>query len=243
MLSKREWQKLFLFMNAAKSVCRVMIRDTRYPELQTIYSRILENLNHVPINIRPGEFLEAEGAGVTYGMNLKRLEGGLLKSAIRVPHDHLFDDNGNIRIDGALTLLHEMSHVILPDSAHNFTARVGLPWQHTDEFFADILSAHIAKNLGFRSEQIGRHLFNRRSYFGGFPIDRFAIEGRRGVAKEIERGRFIPRATRRPEPRDPFRTPTEPQHILPGRPEGPPSWLPGLGKGGRRPLKEFNRRI
>lgn len=85
----------------------------------------------------------------------------------------------------------------------------------TDEFFADILSARIAKGMGFRTDVIVRHLAQRRPYFGGFPIDRFAIEGRRGVAEEIREGRFRPRETRRPQERDPIRAPEEPVHIMP----------------------------
>lgn len=183
-LSRSEYVNLTYFLNRARSVCQRMMRDTRYPELQVIYSRILENLNHVPINIKPGEALGSEGLGTVFGENVKKMDGGLLKSAIRIPREHLFDESGRIRLDGGLTLLHEMSHVVLPHSAWNFTARVGLDPFHTDELFADLLSAHVAKNIGYRTEEIARHLRQRRSYFN-FPIDRLAIEGRRGVAKEI----------------------------------------------------------
>ncbi len=108
----------------------------------------------------------------------------------------------------------------------------------TDEFFADILSARIAKGMGLKSETIARHLFARRSYFRGFPIDKFVLEGRRGVLREIKAGRFRPRAVERP--REPlFRKPTE-RVTLPGMGKNKPSIFPGRS---RRPMKTFSRRI
>ena len=241
-LNPLEKRNLGLFLLRAKKAIAHMAEITKYPSLKTLYAKIGENLQHVPINIVPGESLDSTGFSTVYGQNSKRLNGGVLQSAIRIPHDHLFSDNGGIKNDGALTLLHEESHIVLPDSAHNFTARIGLPAQHADEFFADVLAAHLAKNMGFPKEVIGRHLYARRSYFG-FPIDRFALEGRRGVAKEIEAGRFRPMATRRPEEREPIRAPTERKPwggLLPSRGRSGPSIFPSRGK---RPLREFNRRI
>jgi hypothetical protein len=125
-LTDTEKRNLTIFLQHARATVKNMANDTRYPELQLIYTRILENLNHVPINIKSGSTLEESAFGVTFGENIKRMNGPYIQSAIRIPHDHLFDHYGNIRADGALTLLHEMSHVVLPESAEYFRAGVGL---------------------------------------------------------------------------------------------------------------------
>ena len=95
--------------------------------------------------------------------------------------------------------------------------------------------------MGFESHIIAKHLMARRSYFGGFPIDRFVFEGRKGVAKEIEAGRFRPRGTRRPR-EELFRSPTD-KVTLPGfgRRENKPSIFPGIGK--RQKPRVFSRRV
>jgi len=242
-LTKKEKLNLTLFLRNARIAISRMADNTKYPELKELYDKIAENLSHVPINIKSGSSLDESFMGTTFGENVKRLYGGTLQSAIRIPRNHLFDDYGNIRSDGALTLLHEESHIVLPRSAQAFTAKVGLAPEHADEFFADVLSAHLAKNIGIPRDVIGRHLSARRTYFR-FPIDRFALEGRRGVAEEIRAGRFTPRTTRRPEPRDPFRAPEERSGwgIFP-RPKGPregASIFPGLG---REMPRRFNPRI
>jgi len=102
------------------------------------------------------------------------------------------------------------------------------------------VSSHIARRMGFSSDVIAQHLLRRRLYFRGFPIDRFVFEGRRGVAREIEAGRFRPRETRRPE-RPLFRTPERKGGwgIFPRPVEGP-SIFPGRGR--ERP-RMFNPRV
>jgi len=241
-LTRRERVNLSLFLALAQKTVSRMISQTKYPELKVVYTRILENLKHVPINIFVGDSLVSNSEGVVFGENLKKIEGGVLRSAIRIPHDHLFDSYGNIRLDGALTLLHEQSHVILPESAKQFTTRVGLPAYHTDEFFADVLSAHVAKNMGFERHVIARHLWQRRSYFDGYPIDTFAFRGIKGVREELREHRTMYRPRRRADleeegkPRDPFRAPREPQHILPrGRRFGP---FREIGSKRERPFRE-----
>lgn len=219
-LTKTELYNLVVFLNKSKSVCQKMMRDTRYPELQVIYSKILENLNHVPINFKPGSNLSSDGLSVVFGENEKIMQNGVLKSAIRIPKEHLFDSEGRIRLDGGLTLLHEMSHVVLPFSAKLFTARVGLIPHHADELFADLLSARIAKEIGYRKEVVASHLVRRRSYFGGFPIERLAIDGVKGVREGLREGTFKIKPIERP--REPtFRTR-----------EGKASLFPGLRKNG-----------
>lgn len=237
-LSVTEKLNLKKFLAVALSAVTHMAQNTKYPALKTIYTSIADNLQHVPINIKSGSSLDSTGFSTTYGENVKRYNGPFLQSAIRIPHDHLFDEQGNIRNDGALTLLHEESHIVLPSSAHNFTARVGLPAHHADEFFADVLSSHIARNIGFKPEVIGRHLYARRTYFG-FPIDRFALEGRKGVAREIESGRFTPRRTLRPETPSPIRSPEEPVSFFP-KSRGMPAIFPG-SRNAR--VRRFNPRI
>lgn len=226
-LTNQERASLMIFLAHARSVVLKMRDLTKYPELYALYDKILDNINHVPINIRSGETLEQGPSGIVSGMNRKKLEAGILRSAIFIPHDHLFE-YGKVSTDGALTLLHELSHVVLPHSAHNFTAKMGLHPRFADEFFADLLMAHVAKNMNFQRESIGNHLIKRRGTFEGFPIDRFALEGRRGVAEEIREGRFRPRAIRRPV-EEPIRAPERPVSILPtGR-----RWvneLPGVKK-------------
>ncbi len=126
MLTQNEKRNLAIFLNHAKKVVLNMYNETKYGELKIIYARILNNLNTVPINIYPGLYLNAGNGYITYGENIKKMDSGTLKSAIRIPHDHLFDSYGNITSEGAMTLLHEMSHVILPESAEEFRAKVGL---------------------------------------------------------------------------------------------------------------------
>ncbi len=213
-LTPGERMNLKSFLYRAEKTVSHMGAISKYPALRVIYGRIDENLKHVPINIIQGDSLNSSSTGTVFGENIKKVDGGIMKSAIRIPKDHLFAENGKVRNDGALTLLHEEAHVVLPDSAKVFTARVGLQPYHADEFMADVLSAHVARNMGFPKEVIGRHLYNRRTYFG-FPIDRFALEGPRGVAEEIREGRFRPEATRRPMERDAIRAPDEPVHIMP----------------------------
>lgn len=240
-LTKQEIYNLTLFLNRAKNAIAIMARDTQYPELKSIYSRIYDNLKIVPIKLIEGHTINSENGFVTMGENLKQYDNGALKSQIRIPHDHLFDSEGRIKIDGALTLLHEECHVILPRSAQNFTANIGLHYGHTDEFFADVLSSHVAKKIGFHPRDITDHLVRRRTYFR-FPIDKFVFSGLKGVEKEIREGRFtpIPREQRR-APRRPLfksREGLPKTGIFPGLKREAPGWMPGLRKRPRmiRPL-------
>ena len=125
-LTLKERNNLTIFMNHARVTVSQMIKETTYPELKLIYERILENMRHVPINIKSGSSLNESFFSTIFGENIKKMSGLVLQSAIRIPHDHLFDSYGNIRSDGTLTLLHELSHVVLPESAENFRARVGV---------------------------------------------------------------------------------------------------------------------
>jgi hypothetical protein len=95
--------------------------------------------------------------------------------------------------------------------------------------------------MGFKPEIIARHLIQRRPYFRGFPIDRLALEGRRGVIREIEAGRYRPRPRGRLERPDPFRAPEEPARIPGfGTFREKPSIFPGVG---RNKPRQFNKLI
>lgn len=239
-LTKQELYNLTLFLNNARSVCQAMSKNTKYPGLRIIYSRILNNLNSVPVNVKPGLFLNSSESGITFGENEKVFKDGTLKSAIRMPHDHLFDFNGKIRLDGGLTLLHEMSHVVLPEHAKTFTARIGLPINHADELFADLLSARVANEMGYKKEVVASHLVRRRSYFK-YPIDKLALEGISGVRKEIKKGTFTPMPRNRfpkESPFKPFNKEMPTKGFWPGLKREAPGWMPGLRKRPRmiRPL-------
>lgn len=231
-LTKQEIQNLTLFLNNVRSTVSNMARETKYPELRTIYNRIHNNLNVVPIKFVEGNIISSDGRSVTMGQNIKQYVDGTLKSQIQIPRNHFFDSNGKIRVDGALTLLHEQSHVILPKSASHFTANIGLHHRHADEFFADVFSARIAKRAGINTRDITNHLYKRRSYFG-FPIDRFVFSGIKGLEREIKEGRFKPLPRKlREVPREPLfrRRAGAPKIGIPGLGKKLPGWMPGLRK-------------
>lgn len=220
-LSAKEKRELDAFYAVAKVTLQRMISTTDYPRLRELYRKVLENLNHVPITFYGGEALSSSGGWATFGENVKKVsffEGRpRLQSAIRLPREHIFDESGNLRANGSLTMLHELSHVVLARSEEAFTMRVGLPGHYKDEFFADLLSARIGSKMGISRQAIRDHLWHRRSYFGGFPIERFAEEGIKGLREEVREGRFVPRyrGVRREEPL--FRAPRtgEKPHIFP----------------------------
>ena len=116
-LTKQEIQNLTLFLNNVRSTVSNMARETKYPELRTIYNRIHNNLNVVPIKFVEGNIISSDGRSVTMGQNIKQYVDGTLKVKFK-SRVIIFDSNGKIRVDGALTLLHEQSHVILPKVHH-----------------------------------------------------------------------------------------------------------------------------
>ncbi len=220
-LSAKERKELNAFYAVARATLQRMINTTDYPRLRELYKKVLENLGHVPITFYGGEALSSSGGWATFGENLKRVsyfEGqARLQSAIRLPREHIFDELGNLRSNGSLTMLHELSHVVLTPNEEAFTMRVGLPGHYKDEFFADLLSARIGARMGISRQAIRDHLWHRRSYFGGFPIERFAEEGIKGLREEVREGRFVPRyrGVKREEPLFPVPRAREKPHILP----------------------------
>jgi hypothetical protein len=75
----------------------------------------------------------------------------VLESAIILPEEHFFNGN-KIRFDGLLTLLHEYSHIVLPDESRIFAMELlgiddDMGPDEIDEFFADLVMTRISARL------------------------------------------------------------------------------------------------
>lgn len=131
----------------------VMIKETNQPRVKALYYAVKQNVEVLPINFRSGQNLE-QGLGFsTMGENIKRLGPfGNIQSAIILPEEHVFSGN-QLTYDGVLTLLHEYSHVILPNDSKYFALELfgsdgsDVAPDEIDEFFADLMMSRIAARL------------------------------------------------------------------------------------------------
>jgi len=133
----------------------MMIKDTDQPRVRALYSAVKDNVFSVPINFRSGNTLESGFGFSTMGENIKRVKyiGNMpvLQSAIILPYEHFFSGN-KISYDGLLTLLHEYSHIILPQESKYFVMDLlgiddGEQSDEIDEFFADLIMTRIATRI------------------------------------------------------------------------------------------------
>ena len=56
-LSAKEKRELDAFYAVARQTLKKMINETDYPRLRELYRKVLENLDHVPINFQGGDRL------------------------------------------------------------------------------------------------------------------------------------------------------------------------------------------
>lgn len=195
-----------------------IIKNTSDSNLRRLYEGVNTNLRSLPITFYDKTSLHTDGEFETQGENLKRwgFRNGrpYLESKINLPANHIFIGN-EISTDGALTMLHELAHVVLPENAHRFGESFGLRGELVDEFFADVLAARIAYRMGVSKRKIAEHLIRRVGVYRGFPIHTFVEEGYRPRESES----YGIRRRRIEEPVLPSRSP-EPQSFFPRRERG-----------------------
>ena len=131
-------------------------------------------------------------------------------------------------MEGVLTLLHEYSHIVLPEASKKYAYKLFGGVRNKDdidEFFADLGMSRIASKMRINKRIIYNHLLGRIGAHSGVPILLEMAKGkdeRRDAKRLLEKHRNLemPRE-RKPTPRRGFFEMPKRRRGFFERPEGP----------------------
>ncbi len=154
-LTQERIRNLNIVRNSILRTLDDMINSTSQSRVRSLYLAVRQNVLIIPLNFRSGTSIDESFNSETRGQNIKRMiyrgNRAVLESAIILPEEHFFNGN-KIRFDGLLTLLHEYSHIVLPDESRIFAMELlgiddDMGPDEIDEFFADLVMTRISARL------------------------------------------------------------------------------------------------
>lgn len=130
---RKNYSKFLKYVEAALTNLK---QNTSNPQTREIYSSVITAMKDIPVRIQQGKYLYAtkDGgfAGIVTGEHRKqyqieRTPQGMtrvsVKPDIRLPFSHVFDEKGNLRLEGMRTIIHEFSHITQGELGADLVAR------------------------------------------------------------------------------------------------------------------------
>ncbi len=175
------------FRKHALRALELLIKQARSPLDRQLYEHMAYNVKTNPLMFYPRKVLRYDPVhgSVTQGEHVRSVDvvqrGNekflVQKDYINLPADLVFAGD-QLTLSGVFTMTHEYGHFPKP-LLLQFAYRNGINIEQAEELLADILSAKLARALGFSLPRILSHFEGRDVVYGGFPFRSYILHALR----------------------------------------------------------------